>query len=510
MQSNTQEKPNSIRCFFKKIHDLFWVSFPFVLAAVFALVLTKASFPNSDTFFIIATGEHIVENGVVPTVNPFVIHEGFGTIVQQWLFDVLIYQIYSFGGNVGLYLYSAAVLLVSLFMMYKFFGLYSKNVPMKLLVLSFCAILASFFVVARPTSLSFLMCLSVVMVMETYRRNKKPLLLLLLPAISLLTINLHASMWPMLFVLMVPFIFPDKLPKVKELGLRKSLGVFIKEWFDKWKWALLAMLGMFLVGLINPNGINGMGYVFLSYGSATSANFIAELQAPTLTTFIGILVVISILLCFKYIDKFRSKMDFAKFYMAAGTIILAATHNRNLWFLFFGTIPLFFVFFDKFTWKIKSKDKTTGVYAILDACYLCIILALCTLPITYGSLEIVDSGSSPVEAVAYLDDLDDASKDEVVLFTEFNNGAYMQLNDYKVYIDARPELFQKNVNGKEDIYTEYLMVRTGVMDFEEFFNKYNFTHLLVDDGTPLSGFLKAYDGCKLAVDGDGYCLYEFN
>lgn len=491
----------------KKAHDLFWVSLPLILMTVFSLVLVKAYFPDSDTFFIINTGKYIVENGAVPTVNPFVIHEGFGTIVQQWLFDVLIYQIYNLGGNVGLYLYSVTILFISLFMMYKFFGLYSKNVSLKILLLSLCAVLASFFVVARPTSLSFLMCLSVIMVTETYRRNKNQWILLLLPILSLITINIHASMWPMLFVLMVPFIFPDKLPQVKELGLWKSLGVFVKEWFGKWKWVLLAMLGMFMAGFVNPNGIKGMGYVFLSYCSATNSNLIAELQAPALNSFSGIFIVISLLLLFKYVDKFRGKMDFAKFYMAAGTIILAATHNRNLWFLFFGATPLFFVFFDKFTWKVKHKEKTTGAYAILDICYLCIILTLCTLPIGYGSLEIKDSNASPVEAVAYLDDLD---KEEVVLFTEFNNGAYMELNDYKVYIDARPELFQKNVNGKEDIYTEYLKVRTGQIDYEEFFNKYKFTHLIVDDGMPLSSFLRAYDGCKLAVDGEGYCLYEFN
>lgn len=495
-----------MKSFLKKTHDLFWASFPLILAVVLSLVLIKASFPNSDTFFIIATGEHIVENGAVPTVNPFVIHDGFITIVQQWLFDVLIYHIHDIGGNFGLYLYSAAVLFVTLFMMYKFFGLYSKNTKLKLLLLSFCSVLASIFVVARPTSLSFLMCLSTVMVMESYRKAKKRRILFALPIFSLITINIHASMWPMLFVLIIPFIFPDSLPKIKSQGI-SGLTQYMREWFCKWKWVLLAMAGMLIAGFINPNSVNGMTYVFMSYGSATSSNLISELKSPVVASFIGIIIVISLLLWFKYLDKFRGKMDFAKFYMASGTLILAAMHNRNLWFLFFGITPLLFVFFDKITWKTKSKEKPTGVYAILNVCYLCIVLVLSLLPIGYGSLAVKDSYISPVQAAAYLDDL---NKNDVVLFTEFNNGAYMELCGHKVYIDARPELFQEKINGKEDIYEEYILVRSGLVDFEEFFSKYQFTHLLVDDGTPLSGFLKSFDSCELVVDGSGYCLYEVN
>ena len=100
-------------------------------------------------------------------------------------------------------------------------------------------------------------------------------------------------------------------------------------------------------------------------------------------------------------------------------------------------------------------------------------------------------------------------KENVVLYTSFNNGAFMEMNGYKVYMDARPELFMEKINGKEDVYTEYVSVESGTCDLNAFLAKYNFTHLIARDGSPLSVHLRAYDDAyKIVVDGEGYCLFQ--
>ena len=480
--------------------------YPLVIAVALVSIFVRAFFPDSDTFFIIKTGEYIVENGMVPTVNPFVMHDGFGIIVQQWLFDVLIYGIYAIGGNVGLYWYSLGVMVVAMVLMYRFFGLYSQNKNLKMLLMAACAVIGARYMVARPTSLSFLLCLMAVMVMETYRQNRKWPVLLWLPVISLLLINIHASMWPVMFVLLVPFIFFDKLPQVKELGFWKAVVRWIKEWFEKWKWALLAIVGMVLVGFVNPNGIRGMGYLLLSYSSAIQADLIMELQVPEIASGFGILIILSILLLLEYIRRYRKDADFAKVYMAVGTIFLAMMHIRDMCFLFFGMTPIVLEMCGNAWIGLKRKEhKGNGPYVALIMCHVCLFAFLGLFAVNGGSLEIVDSNTSPVEAVAYLDQYD---KDKVVLFTEFNNGAFMEFNDYKAYMDARPELFQEKINGKEDIYTEYLTVHLGTVDFEEFLEKYQFTHLIVGDGRPLSAYLTAHPSFACVVDGNGYALFE--
>ena len=69
-----------------------WIIFlTFVILKLFLTL--KTILPDPDTFFILATGKNIVETGTVPTINPFVIHSNLSIIIQQWLFDVIIYQI---------------------------------------------------------------------------------------------------------------------------------------------------------------------------------------------------------------------------------------------------------------------------------------------------------------------------------------------------------------------------------------------------------------------------------
>lgn len=479
------------------------IGFALIFAIVLAILLLHVRFPNSDTFFIIETGKYIVENKVVPAINPFVIHDGLEIIVQQWLFDVLIYWIYNLFGWVGIMAYSIIVLFISIFAMYKFLSMYSRNVLTKTIILSAYCVFAKNFVVARPTSVSFIMCLLLVMTMENYRRNRKPMILCALPLISLATVNFHASMWPMLFVLMLPFVAPTKLPQSFQLSELKS---YAKEWFKTNRWIFVAMISMLLLGFINPSGINGMSYVIRSYGSATTENIIAELQAPTIFSAIGVFIVVSIMGLLLYIMKYQTNVNVPLVYMTMGTLVLAIAHARNIWFLFFGGFPICAILFDSVPIN-HAESNRQAKDPIFNAFGAITILLASILTLSACPQNVQDGILSPTMAADYLDNKDSS---DVILYTGFNNGAYMELRGYKVYLDARPELFQKNINKKEDIYSEYINVRNGKINYQEFVNKYQFTHVLVEDNDVFGGFMRACADYKLVVDGDGYCLYERN
>ena len=107
----------------KKLLPLLWV-------LIFIIVLpslAKSINPDSDTFFLAAAGRYIVENGEIPTVNPFVIHENFGIVIQQWGFDVIIYSMYNAMGNFGLVLYILITFGLFLFVYGNILGYIQKN-----------------------------------------------------------------------------------------------------------------------------------------------------------------------------------------------------------------------------------------------------------------------------------------------------------------------------------------------------------------------------------------------
>lgn len=468
---------------------------------VLAIFTIKLNFLDSDTYFIIATGEYISENAVVPQINPFVIHENFTIIVQQWLFDVLIYQVYNLFGFIGLYAYIITVFFISVFSVYKFVGLYSKDIYARTLATIIYSSFALPFMTCRPTSLSFLLCLAVVAAMERYRLTKSKKCLFTLPLVSILMINVHAAMWPIMFVLMLPFIAPDNFPKTTS---KYDVSMLFKKWIDDKIPILLSIIFMAICGSFNPNGFDGMAYVFLSYGEATNNALITELQSPNIASGMGAAVIAAILCLMWYLLRFKSKGNFALVYMTLGTIVLASLHQRNAWFLFFGMLPLTAIMIDCLSEKEREVVKPNKEKKFIEIIVVTVFLFLSLAFVAFQD-EIIDGETTPVLAADYLDN---QSKDDMVLFTEFNNGAFMEFRGYKVYIDARPELFQRRINKSSNIYDEYLALRYGEIDFEEFLDKYKFTHLVVLDANILTGYLYACDEYELVVDGQGYKLYQ--
>lgn len=492
---------------YKNFLKYWWLGI--IIIYVFAVIMKRI--PDSDTFFLAATGRYIVENGVVPQINPFVIHQDFAIIIQQWLFDVLMYIIYGSWGNIGLFCYLILTYSISMILLYKYFSLFTNNKTHKFILLSVMGILYTAWSVARPTSISFIIMLSLLYCMEQYRSTKKYRYLSVLPILSLLQVNIHSSMWPMMFVLMVPYIFPYVLPR------KNNIKNNCIKWFEKNRCILLTILIMFGVGFINPNGFNGILYVLKSYGSATGGMPISELQPPTTNTIYGIVVMIAVAALSLYVyqnkDKWNNpdydaQTEFTRIYMTVGVLILACTHLRNLWFLILGATPTILIVMKSIQSK-TTKDEQKIKYPILKGtlylCILTIVGAMFLSNASYSPTTNSDSKITPIQAVEYLNETD---KEDVVLYTEFENGAFMEWHGFKVYMDARPELYQKNINGKEDIYQKYCDVKQGNIDYAEFLNKYKFTHLIVIDNTLLDMYLSLNENYKTVVDGNGYNLYE--
>ena len=82
--------------FCTKYVTLAWMLIPIVII----LWVLRLTCVDSDSYFLMATGRYIVENGEVPKINPFVIHSDLAIIVQQWIIDVINYLLYdNFGIN---------------------------------------------------------------------------------------------------------------------------------------------------------------------------------------------------------------------------------------------------------------------------------------------------------------------------------------------------------------------------------------------------------------------------
>lgn len=479
----------------KYVTGLLLYAFLFVMIVEILCLASKV--PDSDSFFIIRTGEYIVQNKEVPTTNPFVIHEDFDVIIQQWGFDAIIYILYSIFGYAGLFACSAVLFLLATFLMSKFIDIYTENVNYKLILLFIFVYIYRRWAVVRPTSFSFNMLLSVIIIAELYRRGKKKWMIALLPFISLALVNLHASMWPLMFVMLLPYICPNVIT------LWANKLTYLKSWWREWRMVLFVMLIMFAVGFLNPYGFDGMTYVIKSYGAANTI-VIEELTPPAVFSIYGALIISTIIALAFYVDRKRSSVDSANCYMALGTSFMAMTHKRNTWFCFFGAIPLFakLLEYAKISW-LQEQKKLSRPIKMLIALLLCIVVLLTSLFYTF---HVSDGEFTPTIAADYLDQFN--NQEDIILYTDFNNGAYMEFRGYKVYMDARPELFSKKINNKEDVLTEWALLDYAVSNVEGVFDKYGFTHVLIPDAGALYGYMRNNDDFEEIINGKGYVLYQ--
>ncbi len=478
-----------------------WLGIPLI----FAFAVIKMMCPDSDVYFLAATGRYIVENQVVPTINPFVIHGDIGIIVQQWLFDVLVYGIYGNFGTIGLYIYSCIVLIVTLALLYKYLRFFSNNIRSTIAVVGICAVVLSFVATSRPTSISIIVLITQLIVLETYKKTGKKRTLLALLLLSLVEINVHAAMWPMMFILVLPYLLPRSLPQ-KEY-VKTHIKQYIKEVWGGAKILILVMFGMFVVGFVNPNGLRGMMYLILSYGSASQGN-IAEMQSPQVWSLWGVILLIWLACIVIYLLRFKNKADLTRTCLALGTFVLACMHIRSIWMPVVGVAPLLVTLL-----AVRQNKRTTNnrehcqaqknSLALLGVS----VIGICAMVMIYttASFSVEDSQTRPEVAESYLSQF---NKDELVIYTEFNSGAYLEWTGYKVYIDARPEIYEEKINGAKNIYSEWLAVTYGIIDYDEFLESYGFTHLLVECNSPFDVYLECSDNYVVVVEGNGYCLYE--
>ena len=70
--------------------------------------------------------------------------------------------------------------------------------------------------------------------------------------------------------------------------------------------------------------------------------------------------------------------------------------------------------------------------------------------------------------------------EEIILYNNINDGAYLLYKGFKVYIDPRLEVYGKENNKKEDILLEYLKIRSADIYYKDFLHKYDFNLLLLN------------------------------
>lgn len=326
--------------------------------------------------------------------------------------------------------------------------------------------LAMFFIVTRPQIFSFFLMLLTIYLLELYIKYDNKKYLYYIPLISILQVNLHASLWLMLILIMIPYLIDSfHIKKFKLQGYRK-LPLFV------------VFVIAFLVGFINPYGVKAITFIFKSFFSNEMHLYIREMQPFNITNFTcGFIFNTVFITSFLYFFFREGKIRVRYLCIYAGTLLVSLVSLKGFGnFITLSIFPVAYLLKDIVKYKpIKKKVlKVLSIIFILVTFVITVSLASYLLIIRLNNLTSTNRMEKAVDVIDFFTHESSAN-----VFTSFNDGGYVEFRGYHAYIDPRAEVFLKINNKKEDIYKEYNEFELELIDVDEFLNKYNFDYILV-------------------------------
>ena len=535
-------------------------------ACMFAGLLLLSSTLDNDCWFLLNHGRYVMEHGI-PHIEPFTIHENFSFVMQQWLTGVIFWEIYKCFGVDGLMLLLYPVAIMNIYAVYRLGMLVSNDNKDAAMVLSSIAgvFICLLFITNRPQIFSTLIFIIEIIGLEYMRKSSDKICLLLFPFLSILLINLHAAMWPMMIVFLLPFF-------TEHLARYDIKGYFAKEKKVDLYYLCAIFVLIVLAGFANPYGLEAMTYVFRSYGYDMISNIVSEMRPITLRSGLGI--VVHLLFLFVIAIYVRHKLMISHMLLTMGTMVMALSSIRSLYlFLAVGLYPLAYVYreWQGFSWENTASHDLrlrkllmlmiSGVFvwAIVKRWeYICTafdslgiiivsvvfisLLVFLTAEWKYGRLHFVKDvflrcgyvtitfilcffilisvghksldfkePSNSAKAVDYILEHEDSRN--VRLWTGYNDGPYPEFRGLRCFLDTRAEVFLPSNNKQRDVFYEYYSLETGKTDYRTFLSWYDFNYILVSENSIMYTYLPSDENYELVLhyqtkDEQEFCLYH--
>ncbi|MCR5737395.1 MAG: hypothetical protein K6G64_07080 [Eubacterium sp.] len=453
-----------------------WFRVLLLLTPLIGILLIKTTLDN-DFYFLYATGEYIVNHGF-PHKDFLSMHSSMDIIVQQWLSTVIYYYVYKLFGKVGVLLLLYICYVIVSYLSLKLSRMITNNMFVSLIcVLAADVWIAAMFIVSRPQMFTYIIMLFEMYLLEKFVQEKKIRYLCVLPVLSLLLINLHASMWAMFFVYAMPY-FVNALPI--------KIGAWKQTPCCDYRKLLVAGIVSILPGFLNPYGIKAMLYIFSSFGVPEINDMINEMKATSFENAAGkmFFFLVGVMAVVALMRKKQNRYETRFVLLFAGSLVMALmNYKSHAYFYIFASICFSYMIQDaQVMLKVSDAKRTPAEKKRL---VLLAGLFAMTVVIAVMAITTTPQKKKKSEEVVSYNQLDDVMKmipksDNVVLYGNFVCGQYLEFHGYHPYIDGRAELFLKANNKEYDYYIEYYKLKKGEMNCKKFLERYQFNYLVVE------------------------------
>ena len=484
---------------------------PLIIASILIIIMICIAFTTrtlqNDTYYSIKVGESILKHGV-DMKEHFTWHKDIKEYTYpHWLFDVITYKIYDFGGIESLYTMTVITFIIIGILFYTICLKQHKSYFLSLLFSILAIIMLARFITPRAQLITYLLFLIEIYFIEKLLETNYKRYGLGLIIICILIANIHAPVWPFYFILMLPYLFEYIIKLiVDKIKHKPKLGLFIDKLELKKepniKSLIIVLIISLLCGLITPIKLTPYTY-FIKIMMGNTMEYIEEHKALILVQnlfVVGYIFIMIIPLIFT-----KVKIRLSDLTMMLGLLFMAFLSIRHIALL--GIIGMYYLCrlicnIGKIKTK-KSLDFYLPWYGIVIVTITIIITSVLVFRVNAQG-EYIDRNIYPVEMVTYMEKKLDMKK--VKLYNDYDIGSYLIYKNIPVYIDSRSDIYTKPFNHKHDIFDDCMHITER---YGRVFNRYDITHILVIKDTNLNQILSASPNYELIHKAGRFALYEY-
>ena len=526
-----------------------------ILIAIFCFAISPVTLQN-DTFYTIKIGEHILQNGI-DMKDPFSWHENLQYTYPHWLYDVVIYLVYSIGGQVGIYI-STIVLSIALGLtMYLVNIKLTKNKLTSFVLTIGAMYLLRNYIAARAQLATFILFILTVYFIEMFLETKKKRYVVGLIIIPIIIANVHLAVFPFYFVLYLPYIAEymiyilshteiivvnakidrlnkkilkttneDEIQKIKDeinrLEQKNEKTINKKEKINanpykikirgnnNVKALIIIMIICLFTGFLTPLGTTPYTYLIKTMQGSTTHNISEHLPLTLVNNLEFMCTLVLFIAILTFTD---TKIRLSDLFMLGGLVLLTFYTRRQ--FSMFTLICVIILnrlinaLLDKYDpegCKKAIKKMTTITGMIVTICLVLTISVIQYKPKMND--HFIDENSYPVGAATYI--LENLDINNIKLYNEYNYGSYLIFRGIPVFIDSRADLYAPEFNPGVEVFNDYMNLSgMNIDNVEEKLDEYGITHMLMYKKSKLRRFVEQNtEKYNLLYEDDNFCLFE--
>jgi hypothetical protein len=443
---------------------------------------------DTDTWWHLAAGKHIVESGEIIREDPFSLtRQGESWVYPGWLSQVVLFRTYAFFGYQGL------ILLTALFVVLAFACIWPllNGPPLMragsiLLAVSVSGVYWS----ARPQIMSFALSGIFLLLLKKIREGKHRSALFLPPVMALWT-NLHGG-----FAIGFIFIFSFLAGEILDLIVETVRdGIDLPSAWAQHRKSFAVWIGIGLACaaavMFNPHGAQMLLYPFKTVSIGALQDYIQEWQSPNFHAletqpFLWMLLLIIASLAFS-----KKETTGESLILVTGFAYMSLVAARNVAVFALVAAPFLcehgFAAIQPFIQRRKpGKQVPERVARFLNVVILAVMLLASfvkiLIPLDGEFIQEAISETAPTEAVDTIRDLELSGN----LFNSYNWGGYLTWALYPQmlnFVDGRTDLFNDNILG------DYISAWRADPGWEDIMNEWKIDYVLIETGSPLAKVL---------------------